>query len=134
MFLQHMVYIIADQPCSIRFIGATADIKQRLHAHRHGTVPYIADNAKLSSGDGIDGSDGTSGNTADHTDNAITAANKPAPNQRLVYRVSFDTMDQANHRAALLRKWHRLWLISLVEEHNPEWRDLAGCYGLQVLD
>ena len=33
-------------------------------------------------------------------------------------------MDEAITREKSLRKWHRAWKIRLIEEMNPEWRDL----------
>ena len=33
----------------------------------------------------------------------------------------------AIRREKQLKSWHRAWKIALIEETNPEWRDLAAC-------
>ena len=34
------------------------------------------------------------------------------------------TMESAIHREKQLKKWNREWKLRLVQESNPEWRDL----------
>src|SRR5262245_34020755 len=43
---------------------------------------------------------------------------------RLVWYDSFETMLAAIDREEQLRKWNRQWKIDLINERNPEWRDL----------
>ena len=50
-------------------------------------------------------------------------ANKYSVNL-LVYYETFDTMDLAITREKQLKKWNRQWKIRLIEQMNPEWRDL----------
>jgi predicted GIY-YIG superfamily endonuclease len=35
-------------------------------------------------------------------------------------------MDKAIQREKRLKKWNRAWKIRLIEEMNPEWKDLSG--------
>jgi len=43
---------------------------------------------------------------------------------RLVYYEIRPTMPAAIRREKQLKKWNRLWKIRLIEQMNPEWRDL----------
>jgi putative endonuclease len=43
---------------------------------------------------------------------------------RLVYVEFHATMPLAIQREKQLKKWRRAWKIRLVEEFNPQWRDL----------
>ncbi len=42
----------------------------------------------------------------------------------LVYYEAFDRIEDAIQRETRLKKWKRDWKIALIEEHNPDWRDL----------
>lgn len=44
---------------------------------------------------------------------------------RLVHAEFFETMPDAITREKQLKRWHRQWKINLIEEENPDWRDLA---------
>ena len=44
--------------------------------------------------------------------------------KRLVYVECFDSMSTAIRCEKRLKRWRRLWKIRLIEEVNPEWRDL----------
>lgn len=44
---------------------------------------------------------------------------------RLVHFEQFGTMELAIAREKQLKRWHRRWKINLIEQDNPEWRDLA---------
>ena len=43
---------------------------------------------------------------------------------QLVYYEMHPTMPAAIRREKQLKKWNRLWKIRLIEQMNPEWRDL----------
>jgi len=43
---------------------------------------------------------------------------------RLVYCEPFDDAESAITREKQLKKWRRAWKIELIENSNPEWRDL----------
>ena len=42
----------------------------------------------------------------------------------LVYCEPFENIFAAIHREDRLKKWTRRWKLELIEQHNPEWRDL----------
>ena len=44
--------------------------------------------------------------------------------KRLVYYQYFDHIEEAIAEEKRLKAWKRAWKIALVEEENPEWRDL----------
>ncbi len=43
---------------------------------------------------------------------------------KLVYYEVYNNAYEAITREKQLKNWHRQWKINLIEEHNPEWRDL----------
>ena len=51
----------------------------------------------------------------------------------LVWFEACDTMEVAISREKQLKRWHRPWKINLIEEHNPDWHDLAPSLGLEPL-
>ena len=46
---------------------------------------------------------------------------------KLVYTEEYDDVNDAIHREKCLKKWNRSWKIRLIEEVNPEWKDLSEC-------
>jgi len=42
----------------------------------------------------------------------------------LVWYEQHETMESAIKREKAIKKWNRTWKIELIEELNPEWRDL----------
>jgi len=43
---------------------------------------------------------------------------------RLVYHERYETMAEAIAREKQMKKWRRRWKLRLIEENNPDWRDL----------
>ena len=43
---------------------------------------------------------------------------------RLVWYEVYDRVDEAIAREKDIKKWRRAWKIRLIEEMNPEWKDL----------
>ncbi len=43
---------------------------------------------------------------------------------RLVYFETTTNVQAALQREKALKKWNRAWKIAMIEEGNPEWRDL----------
>ena len=43
---------------------------------------------------------------------------------RLVYVEQHDEIENAIVRGKRIRKWNRAWKIALIEQSNPDWRDL----------
>jgi len=46
----------------------------------------------------------------------------------LVHFEAFGEIDAAIHREKRLKKWNRRWKMELIEQTNPEWRDLYGSF------
>ena len=42
----------------------------------------------------------------------------------LVYYESHNVVNEAITREKQIKKWNRIWKIRLIEEKNPQWRDL----------
>ena len=51
----------------------------------------------------------------------------------LVWFEQHATMEQAILREKRVKKWRRAWKVELIEEGNPEWRDLALDFGFEPL-
>ncbi len=43
----------------------------------------------------------------------------------LVHIESYQRADEAIQREKQLKKWNRAWKLRLIEQDNPEWRDLT---------
>ncbi|WP_415069094.1 GIY-YIG nuclease family protein [Hyphomicrobium sp.] len=43
---------------------------------------------------------------------------------QLVYYEMHETMEQAILRETRIKKWKRSWKVRLIEQMNPEWKDL----------
>jgi Predicted endonuclease containing a URI domain len=43
------------------------------------------------------------------------------------------TMEHAILREKRIKKWNRAWKLRLIEEENPQWRDLAEDFGFAPL-
>jgi putative endonuclease len=52
---------------------------------------------------------------------------------RLVWFERHATMEHAITREKRIKKWNRSWKIRLIEEANPDWRDLAAEIGFAAL-
>ena len=50
--------------------------------------------------------------------------------ENLVYYEIYDRLDVAIHREKQLKKWHRKWKEALINEFNPEWKDLSDDIGV----
>jgi putative endonuclease len=44
---------------------------------------------------------------------------------RLVYFEEFSSLLESRARERTLKRWRRAWKLKLVDDFNPEWRDLA---------
>ena len=59
-----------------------------------------------------------------HKTNAVKSFTKKYSVHRLVHYEIYDTFDVAVQREKNLKKWKREWKIKLIEENNPNWKDL----------
>ncbi len=60
----------------------------------------------------------------EHRSNATDGFTKRYGVHRLVHFEQFRSMTEAIEREKELKKWRRAWKIALVDEANPDWRDL----------
>lgn len=60
----------------------------------------------------------------EHKNDLVEGFTKKYSVHRLVYYEPHDDMVSAITREKQLKKWNRAWRIRLIEESNPEWRDL----------
>lgn len=44
---------------------------------------------------------------------------------RLVYFEKYKSINDAIQREKRIKKWNREWKIKLIEENNPEWKDIS---------
>ncbi|MBI1385510.1 MAG: GIY-YIG nuclease family protein [Rhizobiales bacterium] len=85
------VYILANRPRGVLYVGMTSALAQRIWQHRAGVV------ASFTRKFGVD---------------------------RLVYFERHESTESAARREYALKRWRRAWKVALVEESNPDWRDL----------
>ena len=61
---------------------------------------------------------------AQHKNSEIEGFSKRYKVQQLVYFEDTSDINAALTREKQLKKWKRAWKLRLIEESNPEWRDL----------
>ena len=64
------------------------------------------------------------GRVSEHKQDLIDGFTKRYGVHRLVYVEENGTMTEAIARETQLKRWRRAWKIALIEQQNPEWRDL----------
>ncbi|HYM17759.1 MAG TPA: GIY-YIG nuclease family protein [Micropepsaceae bacterium] len=62
----------------------------------------------------------------EHREEMIEGFTRKYGVKMLVHFESFEEIDSAIHREKRLKKWNRNWKLELIEERNPDWRDLYG--------
>jgi putative endonuclease len=67
--------------------------------------------------------------TSIHKQDLVDGFTKRYGVHRLVYYELHEDMESAIRREKQLKKWNRLWKVRLIEQMNPEWRDLFGDFG-----
>jgi putative endonuclease len=60
-----------------------------------------------------------------HRNDCVDGFTKEYGVHTLVYYELHEEMYEAIQREKRLKKWNREWKIRLIEEMNPEWKDLA---------
>ncbi|MBB4860023.1 putative endonuclease [Novosphingobium chloroacetimidivorans] len=68
-----------------------------------------------------------------HREGLIDGFTKDYGVHYLVWYEQHATMEHAITREKRLNKWARAWKIELIEEANPDWRDLAVDFGFDAL-
>jgi len=59
-----------------------------------------------------------------HREGILEGFTKEYGVKMLVHYERFEDVANAIHREKRLKKWKRRWKIGLIEETNPQWRDL----------
>ena len=85
------VYILANRPKGVLYVGVTNDLGRRVWEHRTKVVP---------------------GFTSKY---GVTI---------LVYYEEYRSILDARERERVLKHWRRPWKFKLIEQVNPNWRDL----------
>ena len=62
----------------------------------------------------------------EHKNNLADGFSKKYGVHRLVWFEQHHESEAAIQREKQIKKWERAWKIRLIEEHNPEWKDLYG--------
>ena len=60
----------------------------------------------------------------EHKQDLVDGFTKKYEVHTLVYFEQHEDMIQAMTREKQIKKWKRTWKLSLIEESNPDWRDL----------
>lgn len=60
----------------------------------------------------------------EHKSDAIDGFTKKYQIKNLVYFETFDDPENAIKREKRLKKWNRAWKMRVIEERNPNWKDL----------
>ena len=68
-----------------------------------------------------------------HREGLIPGFTKDYGVARLVWFEQHGTMELAIMREKRIKKWNRAWKIELIDEANPDWRDLAVELGFEPL-
>jgi putative endonuclease len=68
-----------------------------------------------------------------HREGLLEGFTKDYGVQRMVWFEPNATMEHAITREKRIKKWNRAWKINLIEEANPDWRDLAIDLGFTPL-
>jgi putative endonuclease len=61
----------------------------------------------------------------EHRDGVADSFTKKYDVKLLVYYEIFDDVHQAIARETQMKKYKREWKTNLIQQHNPEWQDLA---------
>jgi putative endonuclease len=60
----------------------------------------------------------------EHKNDLVEGFTKKYGVHRLIYFEQCEDMTSAISREKQIKKWNRNWKLRLIEERNPEWRDL----------
>ncbi len=60
----------------------------------------------------------------EHREGLVVGYTKANAIKRLVYFEAFGEIGMAIQRETSLKRWYRSWKEALIEQTNPDWRDL----------
>jgi putative endonuclease len=86
------VYILANRPRGVLYVGVTNDLARRITEHRAKLVPGFTKSYGV---------------------------------VMLVHAETYDSIRDARAREHSLKRWRRAWKFQLIEQANPDWRDLS---------
>jgi putative endonuclease len=66
------------------------------------------------------------GRVRQHKNGTFDGFTKKYKVHMLVWYEQHATADTAIYREKQLKEWRRLWKLRIIEEMNPEWRDLSA--------
>ena len=66
---------------------------------------------------------------AEHKSGLIEGFTKKYDVRMLVYSASFHNPSDAIATEKRIKRWRRAWKLKLIEERNPQWRDLSEDFG-----
>ena len=61
----------------------------------------------------------------EHRNGLLEGFSKKHGCKLLVWYTAFDDIQDARNRERQMKKWKRPWKLELIEEMNPQWRDMA---------
>ena len=62
--------------------------------------------------------------TCEHKNNLVAGFTNKYHVHQLVHYEQFDDVNAAIAREKQLKKWKRKWKLDLIEQSNPDWKDL----------
>jgi putative endonuclease len=65
------------------------------------------------------------GRVGQHKSGAVPGFTKQYKVNRLVYVEPYQSILEARARERVLKRWRREWKFKLIEDENPDWRDLT---------
>ena len=63
--------------------------------------------------------------TYEHKYGLVEGFTKKYGLKMLVHLEVFERIEDAIAREKQLKRWHRDWKINVINEHNPDWKDLS---------
>jgi putative endonuclease len=61
----------------------------------------------------------------EHKNKLVEGFTKKYNLRKLVYYEATNDIESAINREKQLKNWHRDWKINLIDQFNPEWKDLS---------
>ena len=71
---------------------------------------------------------------SEHSEGLIAGFTSRYKVKHLVYYEMHESMEAAILREKQLKEWHRAWKVRLLQEFNPEWRDLFDPESGEIAD
>ena len=62
----------------------------------------------------------------EHKNHVVDGFTKQHGVDKLVWYEVHETMESAIRREKAIKEWQRAWKLKLIEESNPDWKDLYG--------